>query len=544
MEEIMNKKRTFFTLFIFPLFVFSWNLSYLKFDNYKKPNLSEKYNQYSKSNESVRQGNAPSRRGNVSAKSDPFLEETENANPEFDRSQRLEERKPVSLRNSELRQKRGEDSSLGQKIGYLNQARAYHSSGPRFHPEQVLVKFKDYFSEEMREAAISAYRAKKLKRIPGLNIYKLQVPEGTSVEEMVYVLSLNPDVEFAEPNYVMHITAWPNDTYFQLQYALNNTGQTIGSSGPSGKSEADIKAIDAWEETKGEEETTVAIIDTGIDLEHPDIKNKIKSKGKNFVNIKTDYNTGSSDDATDDNGHGTHVAGITAADTNNNEGIAGVAWNCKVLPVKVIDQDGSGYVSDVAEGITWAADNGADVINLSMGIDTPSLTLESALKDAYEKKVVIVAAAGNEGGAVLYPAAYDDYCLAVAATNYNDERVTSSNSEGGWESNYGPEIDVAAPGERIVSLVPTWYFPPGPGSYYGWGYGTSASAPHVSGLAALIKSIKPHLKPSEIMNVIRYASDDVNSSSYPGKDDYLGYGRINMEKALVPIIIIPLTQIK
>jgi thermitase len=535
----MNKKRIFFPLFIFPLFIFSWNFSYLKLESYKKPTLSEQYNLYSKTNESGRQGNAFPERGNVSAKPNPFLEETENANPEFDRNQKLKEKEPVSLKKPGLRQKRGEDSSLGEKIGFLKQMRPSPYSGPRFHPEQVLVKFKDSFSEEMREASISAYRAKKLKRIPGLNIYKLQIPENSNVEEMVYVLSMNPDVEFAEPNYVIHTTAWPNDMLFGYQYALNNTGQTIGSSGPTGKSGADIKATASWEETKGEGESIIAVIDTGVDMEHPDIKNKIKSRGKDFVN--------GDDDATDDNGHGTHVAGIAAADTNNSEGIAGVSWNCKVLPVKVMDQDGTGYDSDVADGIRWAADNGADVISLSLGQDTPSMTLELALEYAYDKNVVIVAAAGNEGGAVYYPAAYDEYCLAVAATSYNDERVTFQNSSqdpgGAWESNYGPEIDVAAPGERIVSLVPTWYF--GSGSFpYGWGYGTSVATPHVAGLAALIKSIKPHLTASEIMNVIRYAADDVNSSSYPGKDDYIGYGRINMEKALVPIIIIPLSQIK
>jgi thermitase len=531
----MNKKKIFFSLFIFPLFLFSWNFSYLKLDSYKKPDLSEQYNLYSKRNESVRQGNAFSGQGNVSAKPNPIVEESENANSQFNLSQKLKEREPASLLKSELRQKKGQDSLLGDQIGYLNQGRAYHASGARFHPEQVLVKFKSSFSEEMREAAISAYRAKKLKRIPGLDIYKLQIPEGTSVEEMVYVLSMNPDVEFAEPNYVIQITAWPNDVLFQYQYALNNTGQQIGPSGPSGKYGADIKATASWEETKGDGATIIAIVDTGIDMEHPDIKNKIKSRGKDFVN--------NDDDATDDNGHGTHVAGIAAADTNNSEGLAGVAWNCKVLPVKVLDLDGSGYDSDVADGIRWAADNGADVINLSIGQDVPSMTLELALKYAYDKNVVIAAAAGNEGGAVCYPAAYNNYCLAVAATNYNDERVTISNSEGGWESNYGPEIDVAAPGERIVSLVPTWYF--GPGSFpYGLGFGTSASTPHVAGLAALIKSIKPHLTASEVMDVICYAADDVNSSNYAGKDDYLGYGRINMEKALVPIIIIPLSQIK
>jgi len=182
----------------------------------------------------------------------------------------------------------------------------------------------------------------------------------------------------------------------------------------------------------------------------------------------------------------------------------------------------------VAEAIIWAADNKADVINLSLGGDEPSQTLQSALRYAYEKNVTIIAAAGNDGGPVLYPAAYDNYCLAVATTDYNDTRPD-------W-SNFGPEIDVAAPGVKVVSLVPTWYF--GPGSLpYGYGSGTSMAAPHVAGLAALLKSLKPWLKAREIMDIIRYSSEDVNALQNRGRDNFIGYGRINMEKALVPIKI-------
>ncbi|TET74758.1 MAG: peptidase S8, partial [Candidatus Aminicenantes bacterium] len=252
---------------------------------------------------------------------------------------------------------------------------------------------------------------------------------------------------------------------------------------------------------------------------------KILSSGRDFVNDDLD--------ATDDHGHGTHVAGIAAAESNNNEGIAGVAWNCKILPIKIVDEEGYGDYYSMIEGITYAADNGADVINLSVGGEFTAQTLEEALKYAYDKDIVIIAAVGNEGGAVLFPAAYDDYCLAVAATDYDDIRVD-------W-SNFGPEVDVAAPGERIISLVPTWYpftiwgdfeLPP-----YGYGFGTSLAAPHVSGFAALIKSIKPWLTAAEIMNIIRYSADDTNNEDYPGKDEFIGYGRINMEKALVPIKI-------
>jgi subtilisin family serine protease len=341
------------------------------------------------------------------------------------------------------------------------------------------------------------------------------------LEETLFALRRNPDVEYAEPNYISYVTETPNDSLFDYQYALYNNGQDIGPPGsPQGKERADINATSTWEETKGDNDIVIAIVDTGVDLDHPDLNDKIHSSGYDFINDDSD--------ATDDHAHGTHVAGIAAAETHNSEGIAGVAWNCKILPVKVLDDQGGGSYSEMIEGIIWAADNGADVINLSLGGDFPSVSLENALKYAYDMDIVIVAAAGNDGGAVLYPAAYDDYCLAVAATDYNDERVDFSN--------YGPEIDVAAPGALIMSTVPTWLW--GPDSFpYAWGDGTSQASPHVAGLAALIKSVKPNLSAAQIMNVIRYSADDVNFVNNLGIDDYIGYGRINTAKALVPTVI-------
>ena len=235
--------------------------------------------------------------------------------------------------------------------------------------------------------------------------------------------------------------------------------------------------------------------------------------------------------------------GKQGADTNNSEGIAGVGWNCRILPVKVLDKNGVGTVEQVSAGITWAADqasNGVKVINISWGLDLPSEILRDAIDYAYGKGVVIVAAAGNAGGAVQFPAQYDDHVLAVAATDYNDTRPV-------W-SNFGSTIDVAAPGVDIVSTVPRGFF--GPGSVdYGYfflspgpvlpapGSGTSFAAPQVAGLAALILTVKPFLTVDEVMNIIRFSADDINSSQYPGKDDYIGYGRINIEKAIVPLII-------
>jgi subtilisin family serine protease len=293
-----------------------------------------------------------------------------------------------------------------------------------------------------------------------------------------------------------------------------------------GTSGADIKAREGWGETKGGEGTVIAILDTGIDFNHPDLENKIHSRGYDFVNDDPD--------PTDDHWHGTHVAGIAAAETNNSEGIAGVAWNCKIMPIKVLDNTGFGFTSEIIAGIEWAVDNGADVINCSFGDSSGGPAERDALQYAYENNVVVVASAGNTGGAVLYPAAWDKYCLAVAAIDYDDTRLS-------W-SNNGPEIDVAAPGKLILSTVSTEYFPPD-SPPYAYASGTSMSSPHVAGLAALIISAKRALiddgkiTAADIMNIICYTADDVNSADYDGKDNFIGYGRVNMKKALVPIVI-------
>ncbi|MFB0566866.1 MAG: S8 family peptidase [Candidatus Aminicenantaceae bacterium] len=423
----------------------------------------------------------------------------------------------------------------GENIRYVNASYFSQIQSPEYTDGQVLVKFKSYFPEHKIEAAIASYRSKKLRKIPRINVYTIQIPEDITVEEMVFSLNQNPDVEYAEPNYKVYISITPNDRYFRDQYALSNTGQELiwipGS--PQGKPKADIKATSGWEETKGDKEVIIAVLDTGVDMLHPDIDEKVHSSGWDFVN--NDF------DATDDHWHGTHVSGIAAAETNNEIGIAGVAWECKILPVKVLDKNGEGDIEGVSNGIIWATDKGADVINMSFGGVTNlgkgnlPRTLQSALKDAYDKDVVLAAAAGNDGGDVNWPAS-SVYCLAVAATNYNDERVTFANTGGVWESNSGTEIDVAAPGEGILSLYPIELTPSG-FTPYAYSDGTSMATAHVSGLAALLKSVKPWLTNRDIMDIIRYSAEDVNSDLDSGKDDFLGYGRIDLEIALVPLRI-------
>jgi subtilisin family serine protease len=428
-----------------------------------------------------------------------------------------------------------------QQLQIVNFKTSPPEQGPSYARGHILVKFNSMVSGQSIHDTMDAYDIPDYRYIPVVYLYRVDLPEGTSVEEMIQVWRQNAWVEEARPDFTARIAATPNDEFFDRQYALSNSGQQIPVPGsPTGKASADISATTAWEESKGNENVIIAVIDTGVDLNHIDLKNKIVSPGRDFVN--DDF------DATDDNGHGTFVAAIAAAETDNREGVAGVAWDCRILPVKSMDEDGDGFYSDVIDGIIWAVDNGAHVINLSLGGGEPDTALEQALQYAVEKGAVVVAASGNDSGAgVLYPAKYDRWALAVAATDFNDLRPE-------W-SNFGPEVDVAAPGEFIISAVPTWFF--GPGSIpYGIGGGTSYSTPHVAGMAALIISHKPWLlgidtstvpwipNPAlasagvqDIMKIIRYTSEDVNASDHPGQDEFIGYGRINMATALVPIQI-------
>jgi subtilisin family serine protease len=445
--------------------------------------------------------------------------------------------RPENLAQAKSGKKQKKDSFSNQNIiKNFNQGNPLRSNGIQYVPDQVLVKFKSSFSEEMREATVAAYQSRKIRRIPRLDIYQLQTPENVSVEEMLYLLEQNPDVEYAVPNHIRYLAITPDDPLFSQQYALYNPGQTVPPGSPQGIERPDIKAREAWEETMGDEDIIIAIIDSGVDFGHPDLDDKLLSNGYDFVNDDSD--------PTDDNGHGTLVAGIAAAETNNGEGISGVAWNCKILPIKVSDAVGIVDVATEILGIERAVQSGAHVINISIAGPGYSQPERDAIRNAYNNGVVVVAAAGNAGAGTEYPAGYDE-CLAVAATDIEDLRTD-------W-SNYGPEIDVAAPGEGIVGPVPTWYW--GPGSFpYASGDGTSFSAPHVSGLAALIISIKGLdeedvlldedgiLIVEDVMNIIRFTADDVNYTNYSGKDDYIGYGRINMERALVPIIISSLNK--
>lgn len=391
--------------------------------------------------------------------------------------------------------------------------------------DEVVVKFSPRASAKAVQHSLSAANARTLDvaALAPLGVKILKVPVG-KVHEVVTQLNQSPAVEFAEPNYLVQIAdTIPNDPNWSNQY------------GP-----ANIQAPQAWDITTGSSAVVIAVIDTGVDLGHPDLASKIwnnpgetgldgngKDKRTNDVDDDNppdgyvddwhgwDFVNGANDPQ-DDNGHGTHVAGIAAAASNNGVGVAGVAWGARVMPLKVLDNTGSGSESDVAAAMVWAADHGARIINLSLGAPSPSSVMEDAVNYAYLNGVTVVAAAGNAGSlGVLYPAAYDN-ALAVASTNASNNRSSFSN--------YGPEIDLAAPGSSIYSTY--W----NGGSTYATLSGTSMATPHVAGVAALLASLPQFDTPDKIRIAMETTALDLGD---PGWDQFYGFGLVQARNALL-----------
>jgi thermitase len=380
--------------------------------------------------------------------------------------------------------------------------------GQEFAPGQLLVRFRTSVPGQRADEMLAAQGVSRLRRIQALDVDVLHLPPGLPVEQAVAVFGRMPEVEFAEPNYILRVAASP-EAEVEDEWGLQM-----------------IQAPAAWDLIETRTPVLLAVVDTGVDRTHSDLAdniwtnpgevpgNGLDDDGNGYVDDTWGWDFYNGDnDPVDDFMHGTAVSSL-AAGVRDGAGVAGVCPWCQVVAVKVLGSAGSGTLDMVAQGIVYAADLGARVINLSLGAAAGSSTLENAVDDAWSKGALVVAAAGNDGAEILfYPAAYAN-AMAIAATDDQDRRACLSNYGEGF-------ISVAAPGEAIQTAIPN--------QGYGTYSGTSLSAPHVSGLAGLLFSHEPTLSHADARARIESTAEDLGPV---GIDAFFGTGRINAYRAV------------
>lgn len=419
---------------------------------------------------------------------------------------------------------------FGQDFFVKDKVKAF--DGPKWVPDEIIVKFKSGVSEKVLAGINSRHGSSVISTSRFAGFKRLRIPGRKTVAEMVEIYKKNPNVEYAEPNFLAHAFGMvPNDPFYDpYQWNMKQ-----------------INMEQAWDISTGMPDVIVAVIDTGVAYEDyevfvdnpglgqdytityiqaPDLASTMFVEGWDFVN--------DDDHPNDDEGHGTHVTGTIAQSTNNDEGVAGIAYDTSIMPIKVLDNTGSGTYADIADGIYYAVDNGADIINMSLGGSTGATTLEAAVKYAYENGVTIICASGNDGAAtaVSYPAAYDAYCIAVGATDFNEEVAYYSNGGGSLDLTApGGDTTVDLNGDGFVDGVLQQTFGDNPTDmgYYFY-QGTSMAAPHVSGVAALLIAANSDITPNEIREALQSTAKDKGAADW---DAAYGWGVVDAEAALI-----------
>ncbi len=381
-----------------------------------------------------------------------------------------------------------------------------------------------------------AFRPKNKALAAQLGLDRIYIAEGSNTADLPTIRK-DPAVESAQTSQNVRLAAVPNDPKFPDQWHLRNTGQDGGTVG------ADIHAVPAWNIATGLSSITVAVVDTGADLQHPDLQpniwtnvheipgNSIDDDSDGYVDDVHGWNFTATSAQTpygnnnpqDDHGHGTSCAGLVAAVGNNGIGVTGVSWNSKIMPVKVVKADGQGEDIWVAQGIIYAVDAGADVISVSLVMDTDVPAVHSAVTYAISSGVTVVAAMGNDNSSTIrFPAAIPEV-IAVGSTDHNDKRS--------WFSNIGTHIDVVAPGSDVVTTALGSIANPAATTNYFTG--TSASTPIVAGMCAVVLSVNNTLSPNQMQNLIRQGADDLPPYGF---DISTGYGRVNLYATLLALL--------
>lgn len=375
---------------------------------------------------------------------------------------------------------------------------AAQTPAPDAVPGELIVRFKSTLRESQREAVRNTVGAELEEKLPVKGLELVDLAAGMSVAAAERSFERQSEVLYAEPNFYRHAAATPADPMFGSVWGLNNTGQPV--LGRRGTADADIDAPEAWELTKGSPTVIVAVVDTGVAYDHQDLAPNVwtnpgESGAARESNGRDDDGNGRVDDVRgwdfagkdndprDGNGHGTHVAGTIGARGDDGYGVSGVAWDTSLMPVQVLGANGSGSVADVVAGYAYAAQNGADVVNASLGGSSSTQAEREAIQDAPD--TLFVVAAGNDGRSnedvPQYPCNYSlANVICVAATNSDDELASFSN--------FGStSVDLAAPGDSTLSSYPRCVDATFPYSH-AYLSGTSMATPHVAGAAALVLS--------------------------------------------------------
>ncbi|HEY3189213.1 MAG TPA: S8 family peptidase [Solirubrobacteraceae bacterium] len=397
-------------------------------------------------------------------------------------------------------------------------------------PTEVLVRFASDVNARERVATRQRADVEFERRLSPSGLEVADPDPGVSVTDAVAALERSDRVLYAEPNAPRRAYRAPDDPLYRFQWALENTGQSVN--GQTGSPDADIDGPDAWDTTTGAADVAVAVVDTGLDLDHPDIApnlwvdraeapgNAIDDDANGFVDDVHGWDFVAHDaQPLDENGHGTHVAGTIAARGNDGWGVSGVAWRAGLLPLRALGADGTGRVADVLSAYAYAVAAGARIVNASLGGSTPSRAERDLIGAA--TTTLFVVAAGNEGAdndaSPSYPCDYDLPNVVCVAASDRDDRLAAF-------SNFGrTSVDLAAPGVDIAS---SW-----PGERHALLSGTSMAAPHVAGAAALALSVKTDLTPRALGELLRSTAD--RSASLSGRVS--SGGRLNVERLLAAV---------
>ncbi|NPV88023.1 peptidase S8 [Coprothermobacteraceae bacterium] len=355
----------------------------------------------------------------------------------------------------------------------------------------------------------------------------VQVSEGRDLGLLIAQLARDKDVEYVEPNYIAYaldVSGVPNDPFF-TPYQWNFYDWGMQSNGYV--SNYGVQAVSAWTISTGTG-VKVAVVDTGVAYEDYGPYKQAPDLANTYFDAEGAYDFVNGDaHANDDEGHGTHVAGTIAQSTNNATGVAGIAYEATILPVKVLDANGSGTYDNIASGVRWAVDHGARVINLSLGGSFDSQTLHDAIVYARNSGVVVVCAAGNSGNPkIIYPAKYPE-CISVGATRFDGARTKYSS--------YGPQLKLVAPGGDLKvdqnkdgykdGILQQTFDPKDPSKFgYYFYQGTSMATPHVSAIAALVFSVHPEFTATQVEQALLRTAKDLGAT---GWDKYFGYGLVN-----------------